>query len=262
MTSQAQLLIALSLTTGACAIDADLESVEQHAASSSVLLPEDGTGQNREVMSSFDPLVVTLFDKHGAPIVGAPVSFTGPTTGPSASFRFGGVAETDDEGRAELRPYANQLAGTYTVWVQAQGANSMPFVLTNAAASPAKLLPVLGTDQVSAIGLPFQYPLTIEVRDNYGNRVEDAPVEFVAPMTGATTRMLDDGRAITDDEGRASVFAYAGDTSGTYTVLAKVTGAPSIPFVLSNAVTTGDQRATDLGKKATNELTMSNELAP
>lgn len=252
-TIQAHLFIALSLLAGACATEADTDSVAQHAGAANVLLPEGGTGQNREVMSSFDPLVVTLYDTYGEPMIGAPVSFAAPMSGPSATFRFGGVTETDDQGRAELRPYANSMAGTYTVWVQAQGANPMPFVLTNAASSPALILPILGTDQRSATGAAFAHPLTVEVRDNYGNVVEGAPVQFVAPAHGPTTRMMDNGQTITDDEGRASAFAFAGDTVGTYTVVAKVTGAPAIAFVLSNADATRAPRAADL-LKATYQL--------
>jgi hypothetical protein len=254
MTIKAQLLIALSLTS-ACAVDADLASTEHHVAGQMILLPHSGTGQNREVMSTFDPLVVSLYDTFGNPMVGMQIAFTSPSSGPSSEFRFGGIAETDGEGRAELRPYANQWAGTYTVWASVDGADPMPFVLTNAAASPAQILPILGTNQLRPMGMAFEQPLTVEVHDNYGNVVEGAAVEFVAPTSGATTYMMDDS-SITDDDGRASTFAIAGDILGTYTVLATVTGAPSIPFVLSNLETpAGNPRATDIAKKAMNEIT-------
>ncbi|MDQ3337108.1 MAG: Ig-like domain-containing protein [Myxococcota bacterium] len=254
-TIKAQLLIAFSLVTGACAVDADLASTEHHVVGQKILLPDSGTGQNREVMSTFDPLVVSLYDTYGNPLANTQITFTAPASGPSSTFRFGGHAKTDSEGHAELRPYANQWAGTYTVWASADGAEPMPFVLTNGAASPAMLVPILGTNQLRTIGQAFELPLTVEVRDNYGNVVEGAPVEFVAPASGATTHMMNSA-AITDDEGRASTFAVAGNMPGTYTVLAKVTGAPSIPFVLSNTeMPTGNPRATDLADMATHELT-------
>lgn len=239
MTTKPYSLIAL-LVAGGCAVDTDLAETAQHVAGSPVLLPDSGTGQNREVMSSFDPLVVMLFDTYGNPIEGATVTFTAPATGPSATLRFDGQVETDATGRAELRPYANQWAGTYTVWAHADGAQPMPFVLTNSAAPPAVMLPLLGTDQARPAGMPFEYPLTIEVRDNYGNVVEGAPVEFVAPASGATTRLLDGNVAVTGDDGRAAVFAVAGDVVGTYTVLATVAGAPAVPFELSNMERSND----------------------
>lgn len=234
MTNTTPMLLALSLLLGGCVVDADLETTAQQSIAHPILLPASGTGQNREVMSTFDPLVVTLTDTYGAPIEGAVITFTSPVAGATSTFRFAGQAETDADGRAELRPYANALAGTYTVWAHADGAEPMPFVLTNTAAAPAIILPILGTSQFQPLGMPFPYPLTVEVHDNYGNLVEGAPVSFVAPMTGATTHMTEGGASVTDDEGRASVFATAGEIAGTYTVLAKVTGAPSIPFVLSN----------------------------
>jgi hypothetical protein len=243
MNFQAQLVLALSLVAG-CAVDADLASTEHHVAGQLILLPDSGTGQNREVMSTFDPLVVSLYDTYGNPMSDVQVTFTAPASGPSSTFRFGGQAHTDSEGRAELRPYANQWAGTYTVWASTDGAEPMPFVLTNGAASPAMILPILGTNQFRPMGMAFEHPLTVEVRDNYGNLVEGAPVEFVAPASGATSQMMD-STTVTDDEGRASTFAVAGNTMGTYTVLAKVTGAPSIPFILTNMeMPVGNPRAT------------------
>lgn len=242
---QAPLVLALSLVTG-CAVDGDLASTEQKVASEAVLLPHSGTGQNREVMSTFDPLVVTLYDTDGNPLAGAEVAFTAPTAGASSTFRFGNIVQTDDEGRAEMRPYANQWAGTYTVWASADGAAPMPFTLTNGAASPAQLVGILGMNQIRTAGQMFEHPLTVEVRDNYGNAVPNTPVYFVPPSNGPTTHMMDD-TSITDDEGRASAFAVAGEMPGTYAVLARVTGAPSIPFVLSNMeMPSGNPRATDV----------------
>jgi hypothetical protein len=252
-TFQAQLL-ALSLVTG-CAIDGDLASTEQKVVGEAILLPHSGTGQNREVMSTFDPLVVTVLDTDGHPLAGIDVSFTAPTSGPSSSFRFGGITQTDSEGRAELRPYANQWAGTYTVWASADGSAPMPFMLTNSAASPAQLVAVLGMNQLGMRGMPFAEPLTVQVLDNYGNAVEGAPVTFVAPTHGPSTYMIDD-TSVTDNEGHASVFAYAGDITGTYTVVANVPGAPATQFVLSNTeMPAGNPRATDIAEMAMHELT-------
>jgi hypothetical protein len=234
MNANTQLILALSFAAGGCAIETDLDVVAQEAAGAPVLLAQSGTGQDREVMSTFDPLVVTLTDTGGNPLADATITFTSPLAGASATFRFGGQVTTDASGRAELRPYANSIAGTYTVWAHADGAMAMPFVLTNMAGAPAQLVTVLGTNQARKVGAAFPYPLTIEVRDNWGNLVEGAPVQFVAPTSGPTTRMAGDGSTVTDDEGRAAVFATAGDMVGSYSVVAKVAGAPSVTFSLSN----------------------------
>jgi hypothetical protein len=110
----------------------------------------------------------------------------------------------------------------------------MPFVLTNTAAAPAMVHPVAGDGQWRLVGMPFSQPLTVEVRDEFGNRVTDAPVVFEAPMSGPTMEMMTDASTLTDDEGRAAVFVRAGIVPGTYIVTAHVTGAPSAQFRLSN----------------------------
>jgi len=232
-TATKQVFIAL-LLAGGCAVDAETTTTAHNLGARPILLPDAGTGQNREVLSTFDPLVVFVYDTYGNPVDGATVHFSAPLAGASATFRFDGNTETDLEGRAELRPYANQIAGTYVVWASTDGADPMPFVLSNSAAPPAVILPVIGTNQTTSMGMPFPQPLTVEVHDNYGNLVEGAPVEFVAPAQQPSTRM-EDNHTVTDDEGRASVFAFAGDMIGTYTVMARVAGAPQIPFVLTNS---------------------------
>jgi hypothetical protein len=227
------MFLALTVVAG-CAVDTDLETTNQASAGHPILLPESGTGQNREVMSSFEPLVVSLTDTLGNPLANTTITFTTPTSGASAWFRFGGEVTTDDDGRAELRPYANSISGRYTVWARSDGADPMPFVLMNSAAGPAIILPVIGTNQARMSGMMFADPLTVEVHDNYGNPVANAPVQFVAPMTGATTMMMEGGATVTNDDGEAAVFARAGSVAGMYTVMATVAGAPSIPFVLQN----------------------------
>ena len=122
------------------------------------------------MLSSFDPLVVFVYDTLGNPVDGATIHFSAPLNGAAATFRFGGNVETDLDSRAELRPYANQIAGTYTVWASTDGADPMPFVLTNSAAPPAVILPILGTNQTTSMGMPFPQPLTVEVHDGTRRR--------------------------------------------------------------------------------------------
>jgi hypothetical protein len=120
------------------------------------------------------------------------------------------------------------------VWAHADGADPMPFVLTNAAAGPAHIVPVIGTVQARPMGMMFADPLTVQVQDNYGNLVPNAPVHFVAPMSGATTSMSDNGSTVTNEDGLAAVFAMAGSVEGTYQVQAQVNGAAAATFTLSN----------------------------
>ncbi len=228
------LALSVAIGAGACVTDGDeLATRTQALSTAATVIPMSGTGQDREVMSSFDVLVVTVHDTYGNPMVGASVQFTAPASGASATFRFDGITETDDTGRAEVRPYANSISGIYVVKAYVDGADPVPFVLRNQAAAPAVMIPVIGTNQARPLGELFPQPLTVAVYDSYGNAVENAPVSFEAPTSGATTRMTAPS-TITNEDGHASVFATAGHIAGTYTVNARVTGAPTIPFVLRN----------------------------
>lgn len=227
-------LLALSLLA-ACATEADLTTAEQGVDGRPILLPESGTGQNRVVMNAFAPLVVNLTDIDGAPLSNVQITFTAPAAGASAVFAGGNHVTTDANGRAQITPWASSLKGTYTVWANADGADPMPFTLTNIPDAPAILVQVLGSGQVRQLRMPFNDPLVVAVWDRYGNAIEGAEVAFEAPATGPTTQMPAGGNTITDDEGHASVFAVAGDQPGSYTVSAKVTGAPRVGFTLTNA---------------------------
>ncbi|MDQ3365755.1 MAG: Ig-like domain-containing protein [Myxococcota bacterium] len=229
--------LSLGVASGACVMDdPSLDSESQEVTSSPILLPHSGTGQQREVMSSFDPLVITLHDTYGDPLAGARVQFSAPISGASAWFTGNGTVETDELGRAEITPYATSIAGTYLVQAYVNDADPVPFVLTNTAAAPASLLPVAGSNQASVVGLGFSAALTVAVYDSYGNPVVGAPVTFTAPTSGATAQLPGEGRAVTGTDGRASITATAGTIAGTYDVTASVAGAPAMPFVLANVL--------------------------
>jgi hypothetical protein len=226
-------LLALSLLA-ACATEGDLTTAEQRIEGRNYLLPEVGTGQSRVVMNSFGRLSVILTDSDNMPLEGVQVTFTAPATGASALFVGGNIATTDESGRATITPWASTVKGTYTVWASVENADPMPFVLTNTPAAPGLVTVVLGADQVQSIGTPFADPLTVEVWDRYGNAVEGAEVEFVAPTSGPSTK-IPDGTTVTDEDGHAAAFAFAGDRPGSYVVQAKVDGIPTVSFTLTNA---------------------------
>lgn len=226
--------IALAAGAGACVTDAATTAVDQELAGSPILLPWSGTGQDRAVMDTFEPLVVELHDTYGQPIAHTNVWFSAPATGASAWLALGGLVQTDTTGRASIIARANATAGTYVVYAEVDGADPIPFVLTNLAGPPALATPVAGTGQRYLVGLPFPAPLELAVTDSYGNAVAGTTVQFVAPTAGATTSMTSEGLVITDAGGHARVTATAGTIAGTYTVSAHVAGAPPVPFVLTN----------------------------
>jgi hypothetical protein len=187
------------------------------------------------VMNPYQPLVVTVTDADGAPVASTQVTFTAPAVGASAFFVGGGRTMTDENGRATITPWATSIKGTYQVWAGTGNADPMPFTLTNIPDEPAIIAPLLGDGQVRPMGVQFADPLTVAVRDRYGNLIEGAEVAFVPPASGATAQMPAGNVTVTDDEGRASMFVVAGDQAGSYTVVAKVASAPFVGFTLTNA---------------------------
>jgi LPXTG-motif cell wall-anchored protein len=103
------------------------------------------------------PLVATVLDPDGTPLLGETITFTAPDTGPSGTFPDGSTtatAITDADGVATSPTLtANDVVGGYTATATADFANiNGSFMLTNdpaAAAStpeatPAETLPVTG----------------------------------------------------------------------------------------------------------------------
>jgi hypothetical protein len=91
-----------------------------------------GNNQSTSVGTLFPgQLSVTVSSSHGEPVVGGVVSFTGPASGPSATFT-GNPAVIAADGSASVSATANGAAGTYTV-TASTGLSSADFTLTNLA---------------------------------------------------------------------------------------------------------------------------------
>jgi hypothetical protein len=97
-----------------------------------VLSAFSGSGQQRIIDTQFaDPLVVAVSSPFGEPVAGGAVTFTAPSTGPSASFNPNPVT-IDPSGTASGFATANGVVGTYQVTATTAGAaGSVSFTLTN-----------------------------------------------------------------------------------------------------------------------------------
>jgi len=102
-----------------------------------------GTQESTAIGTDFaQPLEVRVTDAHGNPVSGADVTFTAPTSGPSATLSNGGSATTGADGVASVTATANGTAGgPYEVTAQVSGVTTQAtFSLTN---DPHPAIPLL-----------------------------------------------------------------------------------------------------------------------
>jgi protocatechuate 3,4-dioxygenase beta subunit len=204
-----------------------------------------GTPQTAQLGVGFaNPLQVELANSNGCPVTttvtGTPITFTAPTSGPSAIFAAGGSSTltvgSDATGSASVQMLAaNDIAGTYGVTASsAYGAVS--FSLTNTAAGvPATITALASSTQRATVDSSYAQPLAVRVLDANGNPVAGANVTFSlgAGAAGdggsgsAAGASFDDGTsqatAVTNSDGVAtSPGLRANSTSGAFTATASV----------------------------------------
>ena len=224
-------------------------SVLLGATSASITITATGgTPQSAPTGNPFAlPLQVTLLN-NGVPVTGAIITFTAPSSGPSAVLSSP-IAFTNASGVASVTATANSAAGSYVITAAYQGLTAS-FSLTNT--TFAFITATGGTPQSVATGAAFPIPLQATVKDALGNPVGGIAVTFTAPLSGASA-VLSNATGLTNSLGVASVTARANSIAGSYTVTATV-GTLSASFSLTNV----SGAATNLaqGKPATQSSTL------
>jgi hypothetical protein len=208
-------------------------------------------GQTAQILTAFtNPLVATVTDIAGNPVVGASVSFTAPASG--ASLTFPGptntVSVTTIAGGVATSPAmtANGVVSTptYNVTVAA-GSVTTTVPMTNKAGQPASIKANNGTTpQSPQTGNPSA-ALSVTVKDAGGNLAGGYPVTFTAPASGASGYFgaMQSVTVMTNSSGVASTpFTANLIQGGPYTVTATVqTTVPNVPpatFTLTNTACT------------------------
>lgn len=206
------------------------------SAAPSTVQPALGGNQTATVLGAFaTPVTVRVLDAYGNPVAGVAVEVQLPALGASASLPPGPYV-TDENGEVQLPLTANTVAGDYDVLVSIeQGAAPIVIPMHNQAGAAAALHASDATQaQATRVANAFAAPLTVEVRDAYGNPVAGKTVLFSAPGEGPTAS-LSASSAVTDSEGRASVQATASEQIGHYAVTAQIEGVEGISsFSLTN----------------------------
>jgi hypothetical protein len=194
-----------------------------------------GSFQSTTVFTAFAfHLVVVVKDAYGNPVPGVSVTFTGPATGPSATFTTS-PATTDASGQASVTATANTIAGSYSVMASTAGvATPASFIFTNTPGPVASIAVFSGSNQSATIGTAFANPLVVVATDEFGNPVPFASVTFTAPSSGASATITG-SPATTGANGQASVTAKANNIVGAYSVIASVAGLTTpATFSLAN----------------------------
>ncbi|MGC8626650.1 MAG: hypothetical protein ACP5VR_03680 [Acidimicrobiales bacterium] len=208
-----------------------------------------GTPQSAETGEAFGTdLVAQVLENTptgSCPAAGIAVTFSTPTSGPSASFNgdvnVASVA-TDQSGDATAPTlYANSLVGAYTVVASASVTSAeATFSLANTTVGvPATVQATSGGGQSATVGTAFAQPLQVTVTDAYGDPVAGADVNFaVVAEDGAGATFVGGGTSAqetTNAEGQAtSPVLEAGTTAGSFYVTATVTGATVAEFTLAD----------------------------
>ena len=128
-----------------------------------------GNGQVAPVHQPFPaPLVVVVSSRFGEPVAGGRVTFSAPTTGPSAGFTAN-PATIGASGRAGIHASANGLPGSYAVTARAAGASSVALTLTNVAPVVVSLQRTGIHLQPTRLVLTFNLPLNAATAQDLRN---------------------------------------------------------------------------------------------
>ncbi len=215
-------------------------SLTNLSTSGLTIVSVNGSQQAAKVGTPFSTQLEAGVFYLGAPVSGATVTFTAPSSGASGTFSNGTTTEsdvTDSNGHATSSTFAaDATGGSYSVSASlSSNSTQAAFALTNLA--PTGVFATGGTPQRASVGVAFAHPLTATVVDQRGNPISGISVTFTAPNSGASGAFANGTTETdtTDVNGHAtsSVFT-ANTTSGAYSVVATSGALTPTNFILSN----------------------------
>lgn len=171
-----------------------------------------------------EPLVVSVVDAGGNPVVGAAVTWvvTGgggtldPSTGP-----------TDASGQASTTWTLGPTAGANTAQAIVSGVGEAAFTATGTAGTPSRVRIVSGNNQSGNAGAALASPLVVQVLDDADKPVSEATVAWSVQAGGGSVAPTS---SQTDANGNASTSWTLGPGTGAQRVQAAVSGAGSVQF--------------------------------
>ena len=203
------------------------------------------------------PFTVLVLDQHGDPLAGATVTFTVTAGGGTVSVE---TVTTDADGRAATTLTLGPQPGTNTVEATVDRLEPVIFTATGRAVATTLDKPS-GDEQEGAAGAALGEPFVVEVRDQNGNPLAGAQVDFAVTAGGGT---LSATTATTDADGRAATTLTLGRTPGTTTVRATVADLEPVTFTATGlavprtlAKLSGDEQQAAAGAQLAEPLVVS-----
>ncbi|AFZ24155.1 filamentous hemagglutinin family N-terminal domain protein [Cylindrospermum stagnale PCC 7417] len=200
------------------------------------LIPTAGSGQSTTVNNNFSTdlqaqVTETGFNK---PVSGITVNFNAPSSGATASFTGNTTLTTDSSGIVSIPVTANTVAGSYSVSANSGSLTPANFSLTNNPDVAASIIATGGTPQTTVVNTAFANLLQATVKDQYGNLISNATVNFNAPSSGATANFTGNTTLTTDSSGIVSIPVTANTVAGSYSVSANSGSLTPANFSLTN----------------------------
>jgi hypothetical protein len=198
-------------------------------------LLEGGVLQVAAINTKFaNPLLVQPIDANGNCLAQVPITFTAPSSGPSAILSASTVKSDPTTCSSQVTATANGVAGgPYNVTATSPGVPSVTFPMTNIPTGLGALSPTGGTPQTATVGKAFSTPLQVFAEDGNSNPLESQPITFTAPTSGASAT-LSASTVLCGLNGIATITATANNVPGSYVVTARY-GSLTASFVLTNA---------------------------
>ena len=207
------------------AMPATFHLVNTPGAAAAISAVAGSATQSAAVGTAFaHALGALVVDAWQNPVPGASVHYAGPGAEPAATLAGADVV-ADASGKVAVTATAGLVTGTYFVRASVPGvATPASFALENLAGAPSVVTLTGGSPQSATVGTYFGDALAVVVRDAHGNAVPGASVSFAAPAA-LPTGTLDASSVATDATGAAATRIAAGTRSGSFDVVASVTGA-------------------------------------
>lgn len=195
-----------------------------------------GGSQSTTVNTAFGADVrVEVQDANGRPVLGAPLTYTPPSSGASATL--GTVSGTTNSlGQLSTTATANTIAGAYNLVAAVTGYPSATLNIpeTNTAGAAANVTVTSGGGQSGIVSTAFPNPVVVTVTDSFGNPVSGQAVTFTPPGAGARATFTNGN---TNASGQYSTTPTANGTAGGPYTVNVAAGAATTSLQLTNLTT-------------------------